>query len=40
MKGSEIAAYTNHFNDIAVLYPGMVTLEYKKIERYIWDLVP
>ena len=38
MKGSEITAYTNRFNDLAVLCPGMVTPEYKKVERYIWGL--
>nr|GEV96836.1 hypothetical protein [Tanacetum cinerariifolium] len=24
--------------ELALLYPGMVTLEYKKVERYIWGL--
>ena len=40
MKGFEIATYTNRFNDLAVLCSGMVTPEYKKIERYIWGLAP
>ena len=40
MKGSEIAAYTAGFSDLALLYPGMVTLESKKVERYIWGLTP
>ena len=35
MKDSEIAAYINRFNDLAVLCPGMVTPGYKRIERYI-----
>lgn len=38
MKGSDIAAYTARFCDLALLYPGMVTPETKKIERYIWGL--
>ncbi|KAI3494636.1 hypothetical protein L1887_40553 [Cichorium endivia] len=40
MKGSDVTAYTNRFNDLAVLCPGMVTPEYVKIERYIWGLAP
>ena len=35
MKGSDIAAYTSRFDDLALLCPGMVTLESKKIERFI-----
>lgn len=35
MKGSEINAYTARFNDLAVICPTIVTLEYQKIERYI-----
>nr|KAJ0210869.1 hypothetical protein LSAT_V11C400201970 [Lactuca sativa] len=38
MKGSEINAYTARFNDLAVMFPALVTPEYKKIERYIWGL--
>ncbi|XP_052627224.1 uncharacterized protein LOC128133733 [Lactuca sativa] len=38
MKGSEVAAYTFRFNDLANLCPGMVTPEDRKIERYIWGL--
>ena len=38
MKGSEVAAYTSRFNDLASLCPGMVTPEDQKIERYIWGL--
>nr|KAJ0185840.1 hypothetical protein LSAT_V11C900506620 [Lactuca sativa] len=34
MKGSE----TSRFNDLANLFPGMVTPEDRKIERYIWGL--
>ena len=40
MKGSDIAGYTQRFNELATLSPGMVTPEYKKIERYIWGLAP
>ena len=40
MKGSEVNTYTTRFTELAVLCPGMVTLEYKKIERYIWGLAP
>lgn len=35
MKGSYIATYTTMFNELATLYPGMVTLEAKKVEGYI-----
>ena len=38
MKGSDIAAYTSRFDDLALLCPGMVTPESKKIERFIWGL--
>jgi len=40
MQGSDITGYTNRFNDLAVLCPGMVTPITKKIERYIWGLAP
>ena len=40
MKGSDIATYTTRFRDLAALCPGMVTLESKKIKRYIWGLPP
>ena len=40
MEGSEVNAYTTRFTELAVLCPGMVTPEYKKIERYIWGLAP
>jgi len=40
MKGSDITAYTNRFNDLSVLCPAMVTPLTKKIERYIWGLAP
>ena len=36
----EIATYTNRFNDMVVLCPGMVTPKYKRKERYIWGLTP
>ena len=38
MQGSNIAAYTSRFNELAILCPGMVTPVSKKIERYIWGL--
>ena len=38
MKGSDIVAYTSRFDDLALLCPGMVTPECKKIERFIWGL--
>ena len=40
MKGFDIIAYTARFSDLALLYPGMVALESKKLERYIWGLTP
>ena len=40
MKGFDIAYYTSRFEDLALLFPGMVTPESKKIERYIWGLAP
>ncbi|XP_023765409.1 uncharacterized protein LOC111913921 [Lactuca sativa] len=40
MKGSDIAAYTSRFEDLALLSPGMVTPESKKIEMFIWGLMP
>ncbi|KAL7598104.1 hypothetical protein Lser_V15G22439 [Lactuca serriola] len=38
MQGSEVAAYTSRFEDLATLCPGMVPSEDKKTERYIWGL--
>ena len=38
MEGSEVNAYITRFTELAVLCPGMVAPEYKKIERYIWGL--
>ncbi|KAI3518360.1 hypothetical protein L1887_07004 [Cichorium endivia] len=40
MKDADIKAYTNRFNDLALLCPGMVTSENKKIERYVGGLAP
>ena len=40
MKGSDIVTYTARFNDLVALCPGMVPTEGKKIEWYIWGLVP
>lgn len=39
-KGLDIKAYTNRFNDLALLCPTLVTPECKKIERYVWGMVP
>lgn len=38
MKEVDITTYTNYFNDLVIPCPRMVTPEYKKIERYIWEL--
>lgn len=38
MKGSDIKDYTSKFNDLALLFPLLVTSEHVKIERYIWGL--
>ncbi|KAL4565786.1 hypothetical protein LXL04_029892 [Taraxacum kok-saghyz] len=38
MQGSDITGYTNRFDDLSVLCPGMVTPIVKKIERCIWGL--
>lgn len=35
MKEADVNANTNRFNDLATLCPGVVTPEYKKVERYI-----
>ncbi|GKE05479.1 reverse transcriptase domain-containing protein [Tanacetum coccineum] len=39
VKGNDITGYTTHFHELALLCPTMVTLEYKKIERYIRGLM-
>lgn len=36
MKDVDIATYTSQFNYLATLFPGLVSPEYKKIDRYIW----
>ncbi|KAL4579132.1 hypothetical protein LXL04_015268 [Taraxacum kok-saghyz] len=38
MQGSDITGYTNRFDDLSVLCPGMVTPIVKKVERCIWGL--
>ena len=38
MKGSDLVAYTSRFDDLTLLYPGMVAPESKKVERFIWGL--
>ena len=40
MNGSDITAYITRFSDLALRCPGMVTLESKKVERFIWGLTP
>ena len=40
MKGAEVRAYTNGFNELARLVPRLVTPEYARIERYMWGLAP
>ena len=40
MKGSNVVAYTARFCELVVLCPNMIPTEGKKIERYIWGLVP
>ena len=40
MKGTDIMADTARFCDLVSLCPNMVPTESKKIERYIWGLVP
>ncbi|GJW62652.1 putative reverse transcriptase domain-containing protein [Tanacetum coccineum] len=38
VKGDDIEGYTKRFHELAALFPSMVTLEYKKIERYVLGL--
>ena len=40
MKGTDVVAYTARFSELVALCPNMVPTEGKKIERYIWGLVP
>ncbi|XP_076921100.1 uncharacterized protein LOC143582408 [Bidens hawaiensis] len=40
MTGSDVTAYTTRFQELARLVPHMVSPEYKRIEKYIWGLVP
>ena len=40
MKGTNVVAYTARFSELVALCPNMVPTEGKKIERYIWGLVP
>ncbi|GKC21901.1 hypothetical protein Tco_1024051 [Tanacetum coccineum] len=40
MVGSDIDKYTTRFHELAKLVPHMVTLEDKRIDRYIWGLAP
>ncbi|GJR11670.1 putative reverse transcriptase domain-containing protein [Tanacetum coccineum] len=38
VKGTDIVGYIERFQELALLYPTMVSPEYKKIERYFWGL--
>ncbi|GJS57000.1 putative reverse transcriptase domain-containing protein [Tanacetum coccineum] len=38
IKGDDIDGYTDHFHELALMCPFLVTPKYKKIERYIWGL--
>ncbi|KAL7583922.1 uncharacterized protein LOC111918058 [Lactuca sativa] len=38
VQNSNIDAYISRFNELSLLCPGMITLEEKKIERFIWGL--
>jgi hypothetical protein len=40
MKGADIMSYNDKFHEIARLVPHLVTPEAKRIQRYIWGLVP
>jgi hypothetical protein len=40
MKGSDILGYNDKFHETARLVPHLVTRETKRIQRYIWGLVP
>nr|GFD42138.1 hypothetical protein [Tanacetum cinerariifolium] len=38
VKEMDISSYTTHFNELAILCPGMVPTERKKVEAYIRGL--
>ncbi|GJX08938.1 hypothetical protein Tco_0198797, partial [Tanacetum coccineum] len=40
MVGAGHAAYTDRFHELARLVPYLVTLESRKIERYVYGLAP
>ncbi|GJS98855.1 zinc finger, CCHC-type, retrotransposon gag domain protein [Tanacetum coccineum] len=40
MLGTEVDKYTARFHELAKMLPHMVSTEEKKIDRYIWGLVP
>ncbi|XP_052625910.1 putative disease resistance protein At3g14460 [Lactuca sativa] len=40
MKGTDVVAYMARFCDLVTMCPIMIPTEGKKIERYIWGLVP
>ncbi|XP_023766303.1 uncharacterized protein LOC111914829 [Lactuca sativa] len=40
VKDSDIEAYTARFSDLTIMFPGMITSESKKVERFSWGLTP
>ncbi|GJX84048.1 hypothetical protein Tco_0333529, partial [Tanacetum coccineum] len=38
VKGNDVVSYTKRFQELALLCPTMVTMEYKKVGHYIWRL--
>ena len=40
MVGSGIDSYTAHFHELAKLVAHLVTLDEKRIDRYLWGLAP
>ncbi|GKE72284.1 hypothetical protein Tco_1534325, partial [Tanacetum coccineum] len=39
LKGDDIEGYNNHFHELALMFPDLVTPERKKIERYVRGLL-
>ncbi|CAH1451841.1 unnamed protein product [Lactuca virosa] len=40
VQNSDIDVYISRFNELVLLYPGMITSEGNKVERFIWGLTP
>ncbi|GJS64668.1 hypothetical protein Tco_0679232 [Tanacetum coccineum] len=40
MLGTKVDKYTARFHELAKMFPHMVSTKEKKIDRYIWGLVP